>query len=128
MTVDDEGQVTLSVDEMNDHLRVRGEAARDVGVALTAGIILVANAFSWSWVPWVLLIVALGRVFYGWGPTVKASGAPEWARLRRQRGGIHAPHQSSEPYAPPQPGRAVRGHAYTRRLSAAAWARAIRSC
>lgn len=66
MTLDEAGNVTLSVDELNAHLQVRGEAARDVGVAGAAALVLVGNALGWGWVPWVLLLIAGSRLAYGW--------------------------------------------------------------
>jgi hypothetical protein len=66
MRVDDDGQVTLTVEEFKHRLDVRGEGARDVAVAFTAAFVLVSNALGIGWTPWVFLAIALARVAYCW--------------------------------------------------------------
>ncbi len=62
----DNDQVTLTVEEFNHHLDFRGEGARDVGVACTAGLILVTNSLGWRWAPAILLAIALARIVHAW--------------------------------------------------------------
>jgi hypothetical protein len=47
---------------LNHHLEIARETSQHVGVAFAAGVIIVAGAFGWHWMPWVFLEVAVLRV------------------------------------------------------------------
>ena len=66
MNIETDGQVSMTVDELEKVLTTRAEAAQAVAVAGTCLLILVSNWLGFRWAAHVLLAVSAGRLIWRW--------------------------------------------------------------